>query len=420
MRKAVAVASLATVATLAAACGSSSSGGSPSGGGNSSSAGSGAPIKIGVVTSLTGSAASGFTGTEAGVKAAIGAANAAGGINGHKITYEMLDDQSSATGAASAVRKGIQQDHDFALLSVSSDFFGAYQIATKAKEPVVGSGFDGGPEWLDIKDNPTMFDVLGGVDYAKVGNTIGLALKKMGVTKVGSVGYIESPSASEAAKAAVVSAQAVGIKKGYLANVHFGTTDVGPQVLGIKNSGTNGVVLPVVPSTGFAILGGLAQAGAHINASVLLTGYGGDLLESKQAVQAAQGDYFATDDQPVELKTPATKKFQHNLKLYAGYSGIPTFSQYQGYQTASLFLFGLQKAGANPTQASFVSNLRNSTWDENGLTQPIDMSTTGTIADAAGPGNCLYFPQLVGKKFVVKKALNPVCGQIIPNKTVSP
>lgn len=417
MRRAVTVASLATVATLAAACGSSSSGGgSPSGGGTSS----GSTIKIGVVTSLTGSAASGFTGTEAGVKAAVGAANAAGGVNGHKVTYEMLDDQSTAAGAAAAVRKGIEQDHDFAILAVSSDFFGAYKIATQAKEPVVGAGFDGGPEWTDIQGNPTLFDVYGGVDYAKVGDTEGQALKIMGATKVGSVGYIESPSASEAAKAAVASAQAAGLKKGYLANVHFGTTDVGPQVIAIKSSGTDGLVLPVVPSTGFAILGGLAQAGDRLKAAILLTGYGGDLLQSKQAVQAAQGDYFGTSTAPVELKTAATKKLQSDLKTYANYSGVPTFSQYQGYQTAGLFLFGLGLAGSNPTQASFVSNLRSQTWDENGLAKPIDLSQTGQIADAAGPGNCMYFPQLKGNKFVVNPKLNPVCGKIIPGVTVKP
>jgi branched-chain amino acid transport system substrate-binding protein len=405
MRKAVTVAGIATIATVAAACGSSSSGGNnPSGGG-----GSGATIKIGVVTSLTGQAASGFTGTEAGVKAAIGAANAAGGINGHKVTYEMLDDQSSASGAAAAVRKGIQQDHDFAILSISSDFFGAYKIATQAKEPVVGSGFDGGPEWRDIQGNPTLFDVLGAGDYSAVSTTEGKALKLMGATKVGSIGYIESPSSSEAAKSAVASGVAAGLQKGYLANVHFGTTDVGPQVIGIKDSHTDGVVLPVVPSTGFAVLVGAAQAGAHIKAAVLLTGYGGDLLQSKQAVAAAQGDYFATVFAPVELKTAATKKLQSNLRTYANYAGIPTFSQYQGYQTASAFLYGLSLSDG--TQADFVTKLRASTWDENGLTaKPLDFSTTNQIAAGEGPGGCLYFPQLQGSKFVLNPKLNPICG----------
>jgi branched-chain amino acid transport system substrate-binding protein len=86
------------LATLAAACGSSSSGGS------SPSSSANTPIKVGVVTSLSGVAASGYTGTEAGVKAAFGIANAAGGVNGHKLTYQMLDDQSTETGAATGAQ----------------------------------------------------------------------------------------------------------------------------------------------------------------------------------------------------------------------------------------------------------------------------------------------------------------------------
>jgi branched-chain amino acid transport system substrate-binding protein len=331
----------------------------------------------------------------------------------------MLDDQSTPAGAAAAVRKGIQQDHDFALISVSSDFFAAYKIATQAKEPVIGGGFDGGPEWVDIQNNPTMFDTLGAGDYTKVTTTMGKAFKAMGATKVGGIGYIESPSASEAAKGWVASAAQVGLKRGYLANVHFGTTDVGPQVIGIKNSGTDGLGLAVVPSTGFAIAGGLAQAGAHMKAIVEFTGYGGDLLQSKQAVQAAQGDYFATAFAPAELNTAATKKLAQNLKTYAGYTGVPTFSQYQGYQGASAFLYGLGLTGSNPTQADFVTKLRAATWDENGLAKPVTFADAGKTGAGEGPGGCIYFPQLKGNKFVINPKLNPVCGTTT-SQTVSP
>jgi branched-chain amino acid transport system substrate-binding protein len=418
MRKAVAVAALATVATMAAACGSSSSGGNTPSGGSSSTGGSTAssntPIKVGVITSLTGTASSGFLGTEAGVKAAFGAINASGGVAGHKLTYEMLDDTSSATGAAAAATKGIQQDHDFALLSVSSSFYGAFSVATKAKEPVVGSGFDGGPEWLDIKDNPTMFDVEGGVDYSTAPSTWGDAMKIMGVTKATALGYIESPSAAQAAEGGVASAKAAGLATVPATEVHFGTTDVGPQVLALKAAKIDGIYMPVVPNTGFAVIGGLAQAGVPLKGAILATGYGGDLLQSKQAVAAGQGDYMATADAPVELKTPGTMKLQASLASYASYTGIPTFSQYQGYMTASAFVYGLGLAGANPTQASFVTALRGATWDSNGLQKPVNFATPGGIGAGMGPGNCIYLPQLKGSKFILNPKLNPICGTVLP------
>jgi branched-chain amino acid transport system substrate-binding protein len=423
MRKSVAVAALATLATVAAACGSSSSGGTPSGTTSSSSttaASDGASYKLGVITSLTGDAASGFLGTEAGVKAAVGAINAKGGVNGHKITYEMLDDASTPAGAAAAAKKAIEQDHDFGILSVSSSFYGAYKIATAAKEPVVGGGFDGGPEWIDITANPTIFDIFGGVNYSTVPTTWGAAMKIMGVTKASALGYIESASASQSAEAGVASAKHAGIPTIPAVQVHFGSTDVAPQVLAFKSAGVNGLYLPTVPNTAFAVIGGLNQAGVKMKGAILATGYGGDLLQSKAAVQAGQGDYFATGWEPVEMNTAATKTLQSDLKTYANYTGIPTFSQYQGYLTASAFIYGLGLAGTNPTKASFVSALRAATWNSAGLAKPVVFATPGSVGAGAGPGNCIYLPQLKGTKFIVNPKLNPICGTIITGVTVKP
>jgi branched-chain amino acid transport system substrate-binding protein len=413
MRKVVAVASLAAVATLAAACGGSSSGGS--GGSTNQGQGNGSTIKIGVLAPLTGSFASGFTGTEAGVKARFALANASGGINGHKIEYVMLDTQSTPTGDAAAVRKGIQQDHVFGIVAADPDFFGGFTVATQAKLPVVGSGFDGGPEWLDYKGNPTLFDVLGGVDYTKAADTWGKAAKKLGVTKMGAIGYVEAPSAAGAAKGSVLSAKAQGIASGYLTEIHAGSTNVGPQVLAIKNSNTDGLYLPVIPNTAFALIGGLAQAGVHMKAVMLATGYGGELLQSKQAVAAGEGVYFATSAAPVELNTPATQKFVAALKS----SGAPDpdhpgFSNYQGWLTADAFLYGLTQAGANPTPASFVSGLRPSTWNGAGLLQPTDFSTPGGVGGGLSAGNCTYLARLHNGQFVLDPGLNPICGSIIP------
>src|SRR5882757_8695363 len=115
----------ATVLTVAvaavvglSACGSAGSSGKKS---NATKA-AGAPIKLGVLTSLTGSAASGFTTVEQGVKARLGLENASGGVNGHKLSYVMADDTSTGTGAVSAAKKLIQQDHVYGILENSSFF----------------------------------------------------------------------------------------------------------------------------------------------------------------------------------------------------------------------------------------------------------------------------------------------------------
>lgn len=96
------VLSAVTSVTLVAACGSSTSAGSA---GSSGSKGS---YNISVVSDLTG-----VTGTGVGIPAADGveayikSVNAAGGVNGRKITMSVFDAQSTVTGSETAFRQAL-------------------------------------------------------------------------------------------------------------------------------------------------------------------------------------------------------------------------------------------------------------------------------------------------------------------------
>jgi ABC-type branched-subunit amino acid transport system substrate-binding protein len=426
MKRAAAVAAAAVVATLAAACGGSSNGGgggssstpSASGGGNS------APIKIGVLASITGSSASGFTpGTENGVKARIAVENAKGGVNGHKLTYVMADDASSPQGAAAGVKKLVQQDHVTAIVEDSAFFFGGFSVAVQAGVPVFGAGYDGGPEWLDQK-NKNLFNVLGSEDYTKVPTTLGKITKALGVTKMGGLGYLEAPSAKLSVKAYDVSSKKAGIPTGYSTNIHFGSTDVGPAVLGIKNSKTDGFYLSTIPNTAFAVVGGLAQAGVKMKAILLATGYGGDLLQSKEATAAGEGAYFLTATAPIESGNAGAKAMQAGLAQYAGDAAdnVPGFAETMGWLTTDAAIAAIGKGGANPTSSSMTDGFRNATWDGAGMwVQPLDFGKYGNLgAGGMGPGNCTNVVQLKSGKFVPVQGLSPVCGDLIPGLTITP
>jgi branched-chain amino acid transport system substrate-binding protein len=429
-RTGAAAAVAAAVVTLAAACsssGSSSSGSAASSAGSSSAAasGNGAQIKVGVLTSITGSSASGFTpGTEQGVKARLGLVNAAGGVNGHKITYVMADDASSPAGAATATRKLIEQDHVAAILDVSSWFFGAYRVAVQAGIPVFGVSFDGGPEWT----NPSyknLFPVQGSQNFALVSSAYATIAKALGVTKAGALGYSSSPSAMESVNAFVAAAQHAGIPKGYVNGIAFGSTDVGPVVLGIKSSGTDGFYTPTIPNTAFAVLVGLAQAGVNMKMVLLATGYGGDLLANKAAVQAGNGAYFSSITAPVETGNAAAKQMGAALTTYAGApaGNIPGFAQTQGWLVSDALVAALGKAGTNPTSSSIISGFRDATWNAGGLyARAINFgqwnNAPGGIFE--GVGGCTYIVQLMNGAFHPVKGLSPVCGSVIPGLTVSP
>src|ERR1700691_5508134 len=80
----------------------------------STAAATGTPIKIGLVTSLTGPAAQNFIGAAQGVTARFDLQNAEGGINGRPLKLITGDDQSTVEGGQTAVSELSQTQGVFA------------------------------------------------------------------------------------------------------------------------------------------------------------------------------------------------------------------------------------------------------------------------------------------------------------------
>ena len=141
-----------------------------------------------------------------------------------------------------------------------------------------------------------MFSIFGALNTTKVATTFGLILKDLGVTNLGSLGYGVSPVSSEVAKGNAASAEAAGLKVGYLnANFPFGSTNVGPVAIDMKNGGVDGFTATTDPNTAFALITALKNQGVDLKAAVLATGFGSDLLQAGPgALQAAQNVYFTT------------------------------------------------------------------------------------------------------------------------------
>jgi branched-chain amino acid transport system substrate-binding protein len=392
------VATVAVAAVVLSACSSSKSG---SGGTKASGT-----IKIGVMTDSTGMASSAYQTTEKGIKAYVDAVNAAGGVNGRKLSYVISDTTSTTSGALTAAQKLVQSDKVFAVISVSALFFAAEPYLLQQNVPVVGYGFDG-PEWAD-KKNANLFAALVN-DFDKVYTTMGEYLKSRGATACAAIGYADSPSSKKAASGSLKSCEHAGLRSAYVNQISTGTTDVGPIALAIKQSGADAVYLPIDPSTGFAIAGALQQLGVKLKSLVFATGYGGDLLASSAAVKAAQGYQFGSIGQPVEMNTPATQKFVKDLAA-VGVATTPTFAEQASYLAMSAFVAGLRAAGADPTQSSFMSALRGvKNFDADGLISPLKRD----FSDYAPTQTCVWVVELSGQKFTPEPN-TPTCGTQIP------
>jgi ABC-type branched-subunit amino acid transport system substrate-binding protein len=367
-----------------------------------------------VLADITGPAASGNKTFVDGVKAGTFYASR----NGYDIKYDVVDTATNGTTALAAAQKLVAQDHVVAVLAASAILVTVSKYLTSQHVPVIGLASDG-PEWTT---SANMFGVTGELHQTKVTTTFGLILKQLGVTNMASVGYGVSPVSSEAAASGAASAEAAGIKNGYLnAKFPFGSTDVGPEVLAMKSAGIDGLYPGVEPNTAFALITGLRNQGVDLKAALLPTGYGGDLLQAGQgALNDAQGVYFLLPFEPVEMETPETKQLVADFAS-AKISAAPGFSSYSGYLAVGLLVRALKAAGSNPTQASVTTALSTiHDWDGLGLFggHKVDINDRENLIGS--PDECGWVTKLSGKSFTLVKGADPVCGAGIPGKTVSP
>jgi ABC-type branched-subunit amino acid transport system substrate-binding protein len=192
----------------------------------------------------------------------------------------------------------------------------------------------------------------------------------------------------------------------------FGTVNVGPLALGMKDAHVDGLYLPLDETTSLAIFTAAQQAGVQVKVAVADNGYGQELLDQPSALAAAQGAYFNTPYAPVEINSPATKSLQAALAKYAGFTGIPNaYGEYEGWISTDAMIKGLELAGPNLTRPGFITNLRTLTdYDAGGLVSPINFSQFGV----APLQTCSWFVKVQGHAFI-PVSTQPICGTLIPD-----
>lgn len=378
-------------------------------------------VTLGFIWSETGVAAPNFQDSGDACKARVDAQNAQGGVNGRKIDLQAIDDKSSGANLTAA-QDLVQNRHAFAVVDNSSFAFLSYRYLLDSGIPMIGGGFDG--NYYNQKGNENIIDASGNGTPPPAGiiftNGTDVA-KKAGATKMGSVGYGVSPSSTAVAKdTQKYAAPASGLKPVYLNTaVDFGTTDVGPIVLGIKNSGADAVYLPLDGNTNLAIAQGLQQNGVKMKAVLMASGYGQAMLDSPISKTLDSSDMVSQIYKPAELtKDPAVKKFRADLKKYADITGVPDYGAYTGYLSCDLAITGLQQAGKNPTHQGFIDGIRNlGEYKAADLTcAPLDMSLKNF--GKTPTESCQYFVTFKNGKFVVMNGGKPIIGKIVGDPTL--
>ena len=177
----------------------------------------------------------------------------------------------------------MQNDKVFAVVNNSPFAFLGYRFLLDNGVPMVGGGYDGNE--YGQPGNEKLISILGnispvyGAQYTRrlrrAHEEGGREERRRGVVR--RLGVVDRGGEEPAE---VRGARRRGSTPAYTnTTVDFGTTDVGPLVLGMKNAGVDATYLPLVLSTNLAIIQTAAQNNLKFKLAVLATGYGQSLLD---------------------------------------------------------------------------------------------------------------------------------------------
>jgi branched-chain amino acid transport system substrate-binding protein len=353
---------------------------------------------------LTGPAAPARTST---VQARVAVANAAGGINGHKIVLEVADTQSTPQGALTGA-KILASKHVVGVLSDTAIDGPAVTYLNQQGIPLVGSS--GAPTWLA---NKNQFQIVGNWGPGLPNNAaFGDYLKGQGVKSVAGLTYGNLPLGAAFLDPALASAKSVGIPTVlHDTSLTFGSADFTAAALAIKNSNAD-AVYPVLSSPdGIAFVKALRDAGAKTKVVLAVSAYEKSFLDSP-SLSSLQGTSVILWFAPQGLATPGVEAYEAALKKYAP-GTFPGDLESLAWASTDLLLTGIGKVQGDVTPSTLIAALHTVTnYDAGGLLPgPLNFSVPPT----QNLQKCFYFVKIEGKAYVPSPK-TPVCGSVLSKK----
>ena len=247
-------------------------------------------IKIGIISDLTGAAASTFADTPAAMEARFKQVNASGGVDGRKITWTVADTTSSPSGAETAAKSLVQSDGVFMISEVSALLFGGSAYLQQAGVPVVGSSLDG-PEWFE-QPNTNMFAIGGNDSASEPGYTDGGFWKAIGAKKVSFIAS-NTPSSTRGINPFEADMKLDGLSVCDNTVVPLGGVSFTTYALSFKTAGCDAAECSCVLASSLAVSTALKQEGLS-DVKLFVCCASQDVYDSTEDIAAANDVYFDT------------------------------------------------------------------------------------------------------------------------------
>lgn len=343
--------SAATIALAAVAvgCGSSTSSGGGSGGGHGSS------VKIGLSSILSGPAASAGLGTDAGVEAYLKTVNAQGGINGHKFTFDEMDNEYDPARAA-VVARNLVNAGVFAIVSEGTEPLKAtVPISDPANVPVFTEA-DG-----EVVTPPTgQYKNVYGINPSYHGLSAQAAefIVNRLHEKRAALAYLDNDGETIAGTAFPAAFRAQGGKLLDTEAIQVTTTDYAPFAQKLKSSGAKVVYAYVLDSQLPGLQKAAAAIGYHPKWVTWFDPYTPSYL--KLAGSLATGVYVSLFETPLnDTSDPHVQQYMRAMRKYSpAYVGDQPAEQ--GWTFGAAIAMAVKTAtngGKKLTAAAFESAL---------------------------------------------------------------
>lgn len=399
-------ATLGLAALLAAAPGckdKNTGGGSTagSGGGNRPAATAtgnsvtGDTIPVGEYASLTGSTATFGTETHQGISLAIDAANAAGGVNGKKITLVTLDDASRPEQAQTVVTKLCTDNKVVAVLGevASTRSMRGGAICQKYGVPMI-SPSSTNPKVTSIGND--VFRVCFTDDFQAAVDAH--FAHDQGWKQMSVFTDIKNDYSTGFAKYFTDEYKKLGDSIAGEQSYQEGDTDFRAQLATLKGQNPQAILIPGY----YTEVGTIARQARDAGLKVPLLG--GDGWDSPQLVPGAggpggalEGCFFSDHYFSVDLPDPAVQAF---VKAYkARFNANPDALAALGYDAANLLVDAMKRA--KTLDSAGIRQAIAETKDFPGVTGKITIDADGNARKAA------VILQIVGDKFKVFKTYTP-------------
>jgi branched-chain amino acid transport system substrate-binding protein len=326
-----------------------------SGCGNSSQSGAddaiakGSTLTIGVSTPQTGPLAINHEVAQ-GLQAYFKSRNATGGVAGHKVEVDFVDNQGTVAGGATALRSIVASD-PFAVSIVSTAAFTGAQSALKASAgtPVLVVANGSAIKAADLPNTLGMFTDYTTESFAGIEHLVSLGKKKLALVYDPTIG--EQAAVQDSGFAKKVGAELVS-----KIAVPATTTNYTPVVQKLRDSGADGIVYQIAAPG----LAGTAKAAAQAGLRLPSVTYSG-LLDSsvlKLGGSSLDGLYFTALFPLLSDTSAPVKEFSRQIKKYAPHA--ETVLGLIGWNAGILAETAIKDATAKGdlTRASFMAAMR--------------------------------------------------------------